>query len=90
MHTNKSRKTSQLSRGLLASPLLCLTTALVIVLASGCAKITKGPFLLRVSGNRAALMWETDTEGLGKLSYGRNQQLKNHIVTEPQLIEYKI
>jgi len=63
--------------------------ALAIVLA-GCARITKGPFLLRATQNRAALMWETDTEGLGKVSYGTGRQLKNHIVVEPERVEYRI
>ena len=54
------------------------------------AKITKGPFLLRVEQNRAALMWESDIEGPGKLSYGINQVSKNNIVTVPERIKYEV
>ena len=90
MYANKSCKNSRVSRNLSTSLLLCLTAALVIILTSGCARITKGPFLLRVAQDRAAIMWETNTQGSGKLSYGRNQRLKNHIVTEPKLVEYEI
>lgn len=53
-------------------------------------ELTKGPVLLRVSQNRAALMWETESEGFGKVSYGTDQQLENHIVVEPERIKYKI
>lgn len=92
MPINKSCKNLRVLRNLLTSPLLCLTAALLVVLsaAGGCAKITKGPFLLRTSQNRAVLMWETDTEGLGKVSYGTDRQLKNHIVVEPECVEYQI
>ena len=92
MLINKSCKNPPVLARLLTSPLLCLTAALVVVLAaaSGCARITKGPFLLRATQNRAALMWETDTEGLGKVSYGTDRQLKNHIVVEPERVEYQI
>lgn len=64
---------------------------LVLALTLPChAKITKGPFLLRVSTNRVALMWETDTAGPGKLYYGKDTLLKNHIITKPELIEYEV
>ena len=67
--------------------------ALICVFAVGSfAKITKGPFLLRVEPNRVALMWETDTEGHGKLSYGKAEKLKleKYVVTSPEKVEYEI
>lgn len=51
--------------------------------------ITKGPVLLRVSQNRAALMWETDIEGQGKVLYGRGQELTKQSVTRPIRIDYQ-
>ncbi|MHC4458608.1 MAG: purple acid phosphatase family protein [Planctomycetota bacterium] len=53
-------------------------------------RITKGPFLLRVAHNEAALMWETDKSGPGKVCYGSDKQLKNHIVVGPERIEYQV
>ncbi len=55
------------------SPLFCLSAALAIVLvtAGGCAGIIKGPVLLRVCPDRAAIMWETSTQEPGKICYGR-------------------
>jgi predicted phosphodiesterase len=53
-------------------------------------ELTKGPLLLRVSQNRAALMWEADAEGFGKLSYGVGEQLEKHISVEPERVEYRI
>jgi len=54
------------------------------------AGLTKGPLLLRVSQNRAALMWEADAEGFGELSYGVGEQLEKHISVEPERVEYRI
>ena len=54
------------------------------------AGLTKGPVLLRVSQNRAALMWEADAEGFGELSYGVGEQLEKHISAEPERVEYRI
>jgi predicted phosphodiesterase len=69
-----------------------IIAALICVSAAGSfAKITKGPFLLRVEPNRAALMWETDTEGQGKLSYDKAEkpELEKYVVTSPEKVEYK-
>jgi predicted phosphodiesterase len=73
------------------SPLYLIVALVVVSILSACgyAEITKGPFLLAVDGNRAALMWETDTEGGGKVSYGEDQKLEKHIETEPERLEYK-
>jgi len=81
----------------LISPLVCLITALAIaVVAAGggyakiTARITKGPFLLRVYENRAALMWETEVEGACKLYYGREQKLDKYIESTGEKVQYKI
>lgn len=42
-------------------------------------RITKGPCLLRVYQDRAALMWETDTEAPWGVYYGKNGKLDTHI-----------
>lgn len=52
-------------------------------------KITKGPFLLRVYHDRAAIMFETDTEGPGKVCYGQGFFLTEKITTRPLRIEYE-
>jgi acid phosphatase type 7 len=82
--TNKIRKNS---------PVLLLILVLLVVLPADkvLARITKGPFLLRVYQNRAAVMWETDTKGSGKLLYSTNVKEKpNYIVTKPQRVQYEI
>jgi predicted phosphodiesterase len=69
----------------------------VLVIEGGCAtnpfsdmfgkqhtRLTKGPFLLGVYQDRAALMWETDTEGPCKLYYGRDGKLDKYVESVPQ------
>jgi len=93
MHTSKTRKNSLIYHSLAASPILLLILVSLVILPpdSALAKITKGPFLLRVYQNRAAVMWETNTQGAGKLLYSTNIKEKpNHVVTEPQRVRYKI
>lgn len=82
MYINESSKNLWVSVGLMT---------LLIVLATGTAsaKITKGPFLLRVYQNRAAVMWESDIAGPGKLFYGKGAQLKNQAGTEPIRVDYE-
>jgi predicted phosphodiesterase len=48
------------------------------------ARLTKGPFLLGVYRNRAALMWETDRVGPCKLHYGTDGKLDKYVETVPQ------
>jgi len=79
--------------------LACLIALLagVLVIESGCATgpfsdnfskrrtgLTKGPFLLGVYPDRAALMWETETEGPCKLHYGRNGRLDKYVESVPE------
>ena len=75
----------------LSNPLLILVSLVILPAESVLARITKGPFLLRVYQNRAALMWETDTKGNGKLLYCTDVKEKpNRIVTRPQSMQYEI
>ncbi len=53
------------------------------------AAITKGPVLLRLYPGRAAVMWETDIAGEGKVAYGRGEQLNYRILTRPDRLEYR-
>jgi len=64
---------------------LLLITLPIILTAGTCfAKITKGPFLLCVGQNRAAVMWESDSPGPGKISYSKQ------VETTPEKIEYQL
>ena len=80
MSTNKSNVLSILLQLFLA----------VILTQTASAEITKGPLLLRVYQNRMALVWESDSNGPGKVSYGKDQKIEKHIVTNPERIEYEI
>lgn len=73
MRTNASQGHWPVSGKSMALSLLCRSAALIIVLVTtcGCAGITKGPVLLRVYPDRAAIMWETSTQEPGKICYGR-------------------
>jgi predicted phosphodiesterase len=51
-------------------------------------RITKGPCLLRVGRDRAALMWETDTEGPSGVSYGENGKLDGHCDGRAEKVAY--
>ena len=71
--------------------LLLVLASLLCSAASGCAhgpqgiamgsrgRITKGPCLLRLYQDRAALMWETDTESPWSVYYGRKGKLDTDI-----------
>jgi len=94
---------SRMSHSLSILRLACLIVILVGILAikGGCAtntfsdvsrsqdtRLTKGPFLLGVYPDRAALMWETDIEGPCKLYYGIDRKLDKYVesVTETNQI----
>jgi len=73
----------------------------VAVLFAGCATlregaekpepvITKGPVLLRVYQDRAALMWETESEGTCKLYYGMPKETKKFVESSPEKISYQV
>jgi hypothetical protein len=83
MNTSKTCKNSL--------ALFLILVSLVFPVESTLARITKSPFLLRVYRNQAAIMWEIDTAGSGKLLYGTNVKEKpNRVVTSPQCVQYEI
>jgi len=88
----KSRKSLCVPGSVSISSWLFLIAALGVVLTAvgGCAGVTKGPVLLRVSEDRAALMWETEVEGPGKVLYSQDNSLRKKVTTEPIRVEYKI
>jgi len=91
MRNEKSRKSRRVLGSVLTLPVVCLTAGLVVVLAAGgCARITKGPVLLGVSGEQAALMWETEIGGPGEVLYGQGDSLSEKVITQPLRVEYGI
>ena len=99
MNISKFSDRSRMSHSLSTLRLACLIAFLVGVLAieDGCATnpfsdmfskrrtgLTKGPFLLSVYPDRAALMWETETEGPCKLHYGRDGKLDIYVESVPE------
>jgi predicted phosphodiesterase len=91
MRNEKSRKSRRVLGSVLTLPVVCLTAGLVVVLAAGgCARITKGPVLLGVSGDGAALMWETKIGGPGEVLYGQGDSLSEKVITQPLRVEYGI
>jgi len=99
MTYNRLSGRSRMSRSLPILRLALLIVFLVGVLAieGGCAtnpfsdmfqkqhtRLTKGPFLLGVYPDRAALMWETDTEGPCKLYYDRGGRLDKYVESIPE------
>lgn len=84
MNKNKTHKNSPVL-------LLILVSLVILPAENALARITKGPFLLRIYRNRAAVMWETDTKGNGKLLYCTDVKEKpNRIITRPQRLQYEI
>jgi len=96
---NKFCVSSRMSRRMSALWVRCLIVAVIGVLAitGSCAKgplpgifqrqsmaITKGPVLLAVYEGRAALMWETGTEGPCKLYYGKDRKLDKYVESIPE------
>ncbi len=92
MDIEKSRKSSSLTRKVAILSRLYLIAALGVILTTtvGCARVTKGPVLLRVSEDKAALMWETEIDGPGEVLYGKGNVLDRKATTEPIKVEYKI
>jgi predicted phosphodiesterase len=77
-----------------------LSLALTMLVVIGCAqapqiqlagaqgRITKGPCLLRVYQDRAALMWETDTQGQWGVSCGTQGQHDRYVVSTAEKVTY--
>jgi len=70
--------------GILAIAGACATNPFSDMFAKQRTGLTKGPFLLGVYPDRAALMWETGTEGPCKLHYGRNGKLEKYVESVPE------
>ena len=54
------------------------------------AKVTKGPYLLRVYQDRAAITWETDSQGACRLYYGEPGKTKSLIKSLGQQVSYEV
>ncbi len=90
MCIEKSRKSRRVLWSVLTLPVVCLAAGLVVAVAGGCAKVTKGPVLLGVSKDGASLMWETDVVGPGEVLYGQGDSLSEKVTTRPLRVEYGI
>ena len=92
MDIEKSRKSLSVTRkaAILSRLYLIAVLGVILTAAVGCAGVTKGPVLLRVSEDRAALMWETEVEGPGNVLYGKGNVLDREVTTEPIQVEYGI
>jgi len=67
----------------------CVLLTFSCATKSGSLQITKGPALLAVSEDRAAVMWETNVAGSGTLSYGTGLvRLNEHVESKPQPVDY--
>jgi predicted phosphodiesterase len=88
----KSRKSVSIQRNvnIFSKSLFILVLGVVLTASVGCAPVTKGPVLLRVSEDRAALMWETKVQGPGKVTYGKGDVLNREVATEPIQVKYGI
>ena len=99
MNISKFSSHLRMSRSLSILRLVCLIVAVIgiLAIAGACAVgpfqgifqkqgagLTKGPFLLGVYPGRAALMWETETEGSCKLYYGKDQKLDKYVESVPE------
>ena len=56
--------------------------------ACAAEQITKGPVLLGVYQDRAALMWETSSQESCKLNYGIDEKLSDFVESKGQRVEY--
>jgi len=99
------RKSWRLSGNILTRQMICLVAAFgaAVGAAVGCAAIparaelrqgrpaiTKGPVLLRVYQDRAALMWETSTAGACKLHYGKAREAREYVESTPEEVSYEV
>lgn len=104
MSISKPRRNSPVSAGLLISPVAYYVVAAVVFImgVGGCgaipllantqkthARITKGPVLLRVYQDRAAVMWETDAPEPLRLYYGKGAKLDKHLESMGQRVKYE-
>jgi len=101
MHIRNSRKGAKIFGGMLGRQILWLSVFLVT--AGSCeviqsrpglqkepGEITKGPMLLRVYQNRAAVMWETNLQGAFRINYGKEGKPEKYVESEGEKVQYKI
>ena len=101
MHIKNSQKGAKMLGGMLGRQILWL--AVLLMTAGGCEaiqsqpglqaeqdQITKGPMLLRAYQTKAAVMWETRSDGPCKLHYGKGSDMTKEIESEGEKVQYKI
>ena len=52
--------------------------------------ITKGPMLIRVEQNRAAVMWETNSQEVCKVYYGKEGKPERYIESKGEKVQYNV
>lgn len=100
MSISKHRRGTRIVSSVSVLSLVCLA---VVLAAGGCATatsrnmfqaeqrgITKGPVLLRVYQERAALMWETETEGPCRLYYSEGWGPEKYVESTGEKVQYEI
>lgn len=100
MSISKHRRGTRIVRSVSVLSLACLS---VVLTAGGCATnpfwnmfqakqqgITKGPVLLRVYQERAALMWETETERPCRLYYSGDWEPEKYVESTGEKVQYEI
>lgn len=104
MGINKACKNSPILAGLSTLPVVYLIVVSAVFIAGACgctsmpcfgkmyeecANITKGPVLLGVYEDRAAVMWETNTQGPGRLRYGKDGNLDKYVESTARQVQYQ-
>jgi predicted phosphodiesterase len=82
-----NKPTTRIVSLLLLLPICAVVTS-VDQPACDAEQITKGPVLLGVYQNRAALMWETTSQQSCKLNYGIDEKLSDFVESKGQRVEY--
>ena len=100
MSIGEHRRGTRIVSSVSVLSLVCLS---VVLTAGACATdpfwskhqneqrgITKGPVLLRVYQERAALMWETETEGPCRLYYSGDWEPEKYVESTGEKVQYEI
>jgi predicted phosphodiesterase len=101
MHTKNSQKSIKVFGDKLGRQILWL--AAIVMTASSCeviqsqaglqkerSEITKGPMLIRVYQNRAAIMWETNLQGACRLYYCKGREPEKCVGSEGEKVQYTV
>ena len=103
MHIRNSQRSAKVFGDISGRQIFWLVT--ILVAAGSCeglpflpssqkepGEITKGPMLLRVYQNRAAVMWETNLQGTFRINYGKEGKPEKYkyVESEGEKVEYKI